>query len=371
MRDILVCTVGTSLSDNLERSGENDILLLLEKRNEKGLAVALGKMAPEERICGAEINSINGILGQDYLQNQTKLVFLVSDTDDGQFLGQVLKLYYELSSKPWRFDDVEVSTVEGLTHADARLFRTKGLRNLVRLIAKTVEQYGSNRIVINATGGYKAQISFAGMIAQALDIPVCYLFEKFSEVIELPPQPISLDLSFWLENVDIFYDLAADEAGQDPSERDERFGSLVDVEVIDGQKVIGFSAVGQLFHETFRYRFQQQRDRVLPLDSGLAPEKKVIKHEDKNKGKHHGLQKWLEGLRALPYVKRIESFYYNSDLPIRNYFRKTSKGDVSKVEGWFSDGKATTKFNVVTTAETEGQRDAVLADLNDRIKTLE
>lgn len=64
-------------------------------------------------------------------------------------------------------------------------------------------------------------------------------------------------------------------------------------------------------------------------------------------------------------MKRIESFYYNPDLPIRNYFRKTSKGDVSKVEGGFSDGKATTKFNVVITAETEGQRDAVLADLNE------
>jgi hypothetical protein len=246
MRDILICTVGTSLLGNLERSEDADILILLEKRNEKGLAVALGKIAPEERICGAEINSINGILGQDYLQNQTRLVFLVSDTDDGRFLGQVLKLYYELSGKPWRFDDVEVSTVEGLTH-----------------------------------------------------------------------------------------------------------------------KVIGLSAVGQLFHDTFRYRFQQQRDRVLPPDSGLVPEKKIIRYEDKNKGKHQGLQQWLERLRDFSYVKSIESFYYNPDLPIRNYFRKTSKGDVSKVEGWFSDGKATTKFNVVITAETEGQRDAVLADLNE------
>ena len=365
MRDILICTVGTSLLGNLERSEDADILLLLEKRNEKGLAVALGKIAPEERICGAEINSINGILGQDYLQNQTRLVFLVSDTDDGRFLGQVLKLYYELSGKPWRFDDVEVSTVEGLAHVDARLFRTKGLRNLVRHVAQIVRRFGSDRIVINATGGYKAQISFAGMIAQALDIPVCYLFEKFSEVIELPPQPISLDLSFWLENVDIFNALAADEAGQDPTERDDRFSSLVDAEIIDGQKVIGFSAVGQLFHETFRYRFQQQRSRVLPLDSELVPEEKIIRYEDKNKGKHQGLQQWLERLRDFSYVKRIESFYYNPDLPIRNYFRKTSKGDVSKVEGGFSDGKATTKFNVVITAETEGQRDAVLADLNE------
>jgi putative CRISPR-associated protein (TIGR02619 family) len=364
MRDILICTVGTSLLGNLARSEDANLLSLLEKRNEKGLAIALGKIAPEERICGAEINSINGILNQGYLQYQTRLVFLVSDTDDGRFLGQVLKLYYKLAEKPWRFDDVEVSTVEVLTHADAKLFRTKGLRNLVRLIAKTVERYESNRIVINATGGYKAQISFAGMIAQALAIPVCYLFEQFSEVIELPPQPISLDLSFWLENVDIFYDLAADEAHEDPSEREERFGSLVDVEYIEGQKIIGLSAVGQLFHDTFRYRFQQQRDLVLPPDSGILPEKKVIKYEDNNKGKHHGLQQWLEQLKNFPYVKRIESFYYNPDLPMKKYIRKTSTGDVSKLEGGFSDGKATTKFNVVTTAETEGQRDAVLADLN-------
>ena len=365
MRDILICTVGTSLLGNLARSEDADILSLLEERNEKGVVVALGKIAQEERICGAEINSIASILKHGYLNERSRLVFLVSDTDDGRFLGQVLKLYYELSGKSWRFDDVEVSTIEGLTHADARLFRTSGLRNLVRLIARTVEQYGSNRIVINATGGYKAQISFAGMIAQALDIPVCYLFEQFSEVIELPPQPISLDLSFWLENVDIFYDLAADEAGEDPTERDERFGSLVDMEDIDGQKVIGLSAVGQLFHDTFRYRFQQQRIRILPLDAGLLSEKKVIKYEDKNKGKHHGLQKWLERLRQVPYLTRLETFYYNPDLPTKNKFRKTSKGDVSKVEGWFSDGKATTKFNVVTTAETEGQRDAVLADLKE------
>jgi hypothetical protein len=164
--------------------------------------------------------------------------------------------------------------------------------------------------------------------------------------------------------VDIFYDLAADEAHEDPSEREERFGSLVDVEYIEGQKIIGLSAVGQLFHDTFRYRFQQQRDLVLPPDSGILPEKKVIKYEDNNKGKHHGLQQWLEQLKNFPYVKRIESFYYNPDLPMKKYIRKTSTGDVSKLEGGFSDGKATTKFNVVTTAETEGQRDAVLADLN-------
>ncbi|MEA2059529.1 MAG: hypothetical protein U9P10_03190 [Thermodesulfobacteriota bacterium] len=70
----------------------------------------------------------------------------------------------------------------------------------MRIIGEIVRAYGSEQILINATGGYKAQISFAGMIGQALDIPVCYMFERFAEVIELPPQPVSLDLGFWIEN---------------------------------------------------------------------------------------------------------------------------------------------------------------------------
>jgi len=88
----------------------------------------------------------------------------------------------------------------GLTDASHERFRREGLRHLVTATAKIARQWGPEHVVINATGGYKAWISFAGLIGQALDIPVCYLFERFSEVITLPPQPVSLDLAFWLEH---------------------------------------------------------------------------------------------------------------------------------------------------------------------------
>ena len=138
--------------------------------------------------------------------------------------------------------------------------------------------------MINATGGYKAQISFAGMIGQALEIPVCYLFESFSEVITLPPQPVSLDLSFWLENATLFFDLAKYDAADNPGLVDERFSSLADEIEVDGKKFVGLSATGELFHEMFKNRFLQQRENLLPPDSGIDPEKKTIKYEDQNKG---------------------------------------------------------------------------------------
>ncbi|RDE23748.1 hypothetical protein DV713_15980 [Parageobacillus thermoglucosidasius] len=61
--------------------------------------------------------------------------------------------------------------------------------------------------VINATGGYKAQISFAGLIGQVLKIPVYYLFEGFASVISLPEMPVFFDYKIWLKRFQLFRDL--------------------------------------------------------------------------------------------------------------------------------------------------------------------
>jgi putative CRISPR-associated protein (TIGR02619 family) len=365
MRNVMICTVGTSLKGNLTGTAGTAFPELLNQSNVQGLVVELAKTDPAERTAGAEINSITSILKKEMLGSRDRLYLLVSETKDGAFVGDILKAYYLRRQHRYFFEKVEVLEIKGLNDRSAHQFRTVGLRNLVKAIAEIVRRHGSEAILINATGGYKAQISFAGMIGQALEIPVCYLFEKFSEVIELPPQPVSLDLSFWLEHAALFYELASDEAQRDPGEEDPRFASLVDEIEVDGEKVIGLSATGQLFHEMFQHRFLQQRDNLLPPTSGIEPEKKKISYEDKNKGRHPGFKAYIEKLRRVPYVIRIYTHYYNPDLPLKNYFRASSKGDVTKIEGGFSDGKAITKFDVVTTAENPGQRNAALADLSD------
>lgn len=363
MRSVMICTVGTSLKLNLMSAAGTVFPELLAKSNMQGLVLELSKLDPAERLTGAEINSITSIVNKGMIAKRENLYLLVSDTKDGTLIGDILKAYYLRSQNPHVFEKVDIINVHGLTDQSVHRFRTEGLRNLVKAIAEIVRRHGSAAILINATGGYKAQISFAGMIGQALEIPVCYLFEKFSEVIELPPQPVSLDLSFWLEYAELFYELARDEAKNDPSEKDPRFASLVDEIEVDGEKVIGLSATGQLFHEMFQHRFLQQRDNLLPPVSGIDPENKVIKYEDKNKGRHPGLNAYIEKLRRVPYVVRVYTHYYNPDLPLKNHFRPSRKGDFSHIEGGYSDGKATTKFDVVTTAKNAGQQNAAVADL--------
>lgn len=366
MKNTLVCTVGTSLKLNLERQQDEEWKQLLALRNIKGLALKLAEIPPDERMLGAEINSISSILNKRMLQERLSIHFLVSDTDDGRFLGKLLKEYFSLIRNPHRFEKVQYSVIEGLTDRSVTHFRTEGLRNLVREIAAIVRHAGSNTMLINATGGYKAQISLAGLIGQVLNIPVCYLFERFSEVITLPPQPVSLDMSFWLDHAALFHTLSQDRGEENPSAKDERFASLVDEIEADDERLIGLSPIGQLFHEGFRYRFREQKEYLLPPDAELPPEKKEIKYEDQNAEKHQGLANWLERIREVPYVKRIYTHYYHPGLPHPKTFRPSSKGDHTKVEGIYSDGKATTKFDVITTAASQNECNAVLADLLDR-----
>jgi len=58
---------------------------------------------------------------------------------------------------------------------------------------------------------------------------------------------------------------------------------------------------------------------------------------------------------------------FSGNIKVKNCFRRSSTGDLSKIEGGYSGSRASTRFNVLPTARTEDQRNAVLADLCDSI----
>ena len=74
-----------------------------------------------------------------------------------------------------------------------------GIARLYRGHDKAGEQ-----VLLNATGGYKAQISFAGIIGQVFGISVFYQFEDFPRAIKLPPLPVAFDLNDWLAYRHVF-----------------------------------------------------------------------------------------------------------------------------------------------------------------------
>ncbi len=359
MRNTLICTVGTSLFNNLKYA-EDSIKQLFESKNWNQLALSLLEHRNSDRICGAEINSITSICNKNLLAERIRLIFLVSDTDDGKTTGSLLKLYYDKKSNPLPFEKVEVRILKGLRDDDVKAFKQQGLKNLVREISNEVRKFTPEVIAINATGGYKAQISFAGMIGQALEIPVYYLFEKFSEVIELPPQPIALDLAFWLNNYLLFDNLESEQIIE-KSEIAEKLeinylDSLIDEEA-DGEKtLVSLSAMGVLFNERCRLQFAKQENSILSLipEDDTEPEHKPISLR-----KDHGidiLQAFAKEICRSPYVKKIiNSLPFNSKRtnPIR---QTTNDGVVEFVLTWTDEGLG---LCIQTTGRTKAETNTI------------
>ncbi len=363
---IIIATVGTSLMGNIRNSERGELKSLLESGNTVGLAAAMRGLPSGEHLLGAEIQSITGILAQK-LASADALILLVSDTEDGRLIGNLLKRYFDARPEGAAFASVAVKVLEGLSDQDPERFRKEGLRNLVREISQAVRKYGAQNVLINATGGYKAQISFAGMIGQALGISTCYQFERFDKVIELPPQPVAFDLSLWLNQSGLFFEL--DEGLEVDDEQvlpDPAMESLVETVDLDGRAFLKLSPTGQLFHESFRSRFERLKETMLPPASTLDPPAKKILTEHGTGDRPPGLRRYLENILRVPYVQRIRTWYYNPDLDRPKVFKRTAGTRIGEVEGWYTEKGALAKFVVHTSASTDDQTLACMADLNQR-----
>jgi len=375
-KTIVLCTVGTSLLSNIGRESDPQLKEAYEKKDSKKLAVALNEYDQSERLCGAEINSIASMVDKGYVTEDCSIHFLVSNTDDGIFLG---KTFVEYFKNLRRHTAVTSIIVSDLQDSDPKTFRTKGLRNLAREIGKIVREYSVEPCVINATGGYKAQIAIAVLFGQALKIPVYYKHEKFNEIIAFPPMPIAFDYEFWdqlkkrhndvlsilSEPNDVAYknDLLEGMRAEDS----ERLETLLE-HVYDEERkdyMISLSPVGQVFYESFLNRFPDILDQELP-----PPVPTSKKRESKWEDSGH-MQRYPEVMRFMervtnevPQVVYCRTDYFNQDLSRITRFRLRSE----VIEGIYSNGTWTAKFVVETSAKTEGQKNAVIALLNQWLK---
>ena len=394
----LLCTIGVSLfypnlSDLAKKTQTDPILCSLseayseavqeQQRREKEksahkvphkkwerVGTVLSEIDPTNRLCGAEINSIMDLLKQGSIE-KSHLHLFYSDTANGEAIAKVLESYF--TKTRWK---VNIHRVEGLRDDAPNLFRTQGLRNLVKLFGEQLREARKEdrSCAINATGGYKAQIAIAVLMGQALDIPVYYKHERFDAIIPFPPMPVALDFSLWERASGMFTVLAKDDACE-PWERfeddwDERFEPLVNRVSTDGQDCLELSATGQIFHETFRSRFQKSKASRLPRaathNEKEAPKLRKHAYNQARDPIFRFLEKVTE---ELPYVRYCHSKYWNPDLSESTRFRMSS----GEIQGIYSNGSWCVKFEVFTTIENPEENPdqllAVVADLNDWLHT--
>ena len=244
MRTILV-TVGASLLTNARRD------LGKQELNIQEIADYLRRTPPEQ--ASAETNSLSRIL-----QEGDKIIFLHSQTHEGRFCAKALEQHYQKQGYL-----AEVCEIPDLTYAESR-FKMRGLRSLVATLIERIrrERQAQREVLINATGGFKAEIAYATVVGLLFDVPVYYIHEAFRDIIQMPPTPISWDYSLLADHDEFFEWLSAD--FRSSAEVDGRLRGLPRAEEVhlllaeeDGFTFL--SPTGEAFYEAYRTRLEHAR----------------------------------------------------------------------------------------------------------------
>lgn len=342
MRNTLICTVGTSLfSSNLSNLTESshpqisnwrEIKDAFEQKNFTKLAEELVKVDPKERICGAEINTIEEARNKKWI-TLDQLYLLVSDTDEGINTGKVLTRYFEIR-EDLNFRKVIPIPIESLQDKYPKKFKLQGLRNLVKEIGNIIRKETKDKVAIDATGGYKAQIAIAVTLGQALDIPVYYKHERFSEIIDFPPLPISLDFDLLGENADLFSSFTKGEylKKSEIGEIDSKLSVFVDSIEVDGDELYELNAIGEIYYTAFNLRYPFIPDLKDLADTERKEPTFGDDHHYPNDFKSFVIKIWKEN----KWIKTCWTVPYNNQKGIKgiSFFVKEEKGQ-KKLLGTF------------------------------------
>ncbi|MEA3403762.1 MAG: putative CRISPR-associated protein [Armatimonadota bacterium] len=332
----------------------------------------LQQVPPDDPTAGAEINSIHALL-EDGRVEPDRLYLLVSDADDVRGIARALQLYYRSGDE--RFDEIELCDIPDLSPDRPSDFKNRGLRNLVTTLVKLIrdELNRGRRPILNATPGFKAQAAYLTLVGQLMGVEVFYLFERFREIISLPPMPMGFDvLELWSRHYSLLEKLSregvleAEALEEELNAADERVRPLLE----ETEGLVALSPMGELFHEAIRESFRRQ-EVSLPPASDLPPDQKAVHYEDDNAGKHPGLSDFVDRLLTVEYVTQVRTWYYNPDLPRRITFgpspRHLADGKENVLVAEYSNASQTTKLYVYTTAENQPQLLRAAEDLQERL----
>ena len=209
MKKLLICTVGTSISNGCEIQKPMMRKNISWEEAEKDDGAELRRQIIElmkkddhdphkkENLMklGAEIN----VLSRLDIEKNDRIVLLASDNAFGKICTDMVK-YACVEAFGLPEGAVEIRRIEGLQVHNAKKLRETGLKNLVKTILEYVasdEYRWSYDIILNPTGGFKGVVPFITVLGMLYGRRCVYLFEFAEELINLPPLPFSFDMRLY------------------------------------------------------------------------------------------------------------------------------------------------------------------------------
>lgn len=344
-----------------------DVRSAYNNKDYSRIAVLFTSLPPELRLLGAEINSVEAMVRKKFTpENRLRIILLVSDTHEGQAIGNILKLYFLHPTCPIAFEKCIVETVIGLQDENPPMFQKDGLPNLVRLLGNHYRQWGG-AVAINATGGYKAQIALAVAFGQAVGTPVYYKHERFDQIIRFPEVPFTLDLSMVEKNLKLWADMAEPGASFDQitvhkkigldDKLQESFLPLLEWVEEDNSKLFSLSALGMVYWEAFR-----SLNPNIALKPARVKERKGCHFRDDHYPKAF-IQHVKKFYSTFPeYISECHSLPYSGQKAIKNRFYTNE----NRIIGEYLDrNHFGGRFEIMNTSENELERQWLLNHFNE------
>lgn len=335
----IITTTGTSLLTNAARELNKKPALVTDNElhlfwQQVGVAAA-----------SAETNSLLKIAKPD-----EEIVLLYTNTPEGKKCAFEVQRY--LQSQKWSQVRLRMLPIEN----NEAQFESHGLRELVNILVDEISkgQRENKEVIINATGGFKAEIAYTTMVGMIFEVPIKYIYQHFQKPITFPALPVSWNIDLLLEHNDFFKWL--DEEPRKQLEVEQRLRAITEQErerilamllPPDSEEYIYLSPAGEILWK----RVNQQREigelLAEPSASKVAEKDKISNSLDEVK--HH----YPKG--TLKFAQKVAQFAPVEEI-IGGHFENTTMGRVKKVfdDGsirvlWADDEKAT-NITIRTTA---------------------
>ncbi|MBR8839642.1 MAG: putative CRISPR-associated protein [Stigonema ocellatum SAG 48.90 = DSM 106950] len=335
----IITTTGTSLLTNAARE----------------LKKPLGSITDEElrffwKQVGAEAASAETNSLLKIAHTEEEVVLLYTNTLEGERCAKEIERY--LQSEKW--SNVRLRKLP-LEQNEAQ-FERYGLRELVNILIDEISkgQRQQQEVIINATGGFKAEIAYTTMVGMIFQVPVKYIYQYFKQPITFPALPVSWNIDLLVEYPSFFAWL--DEEPRKQLEVEQRLKAIPESErdtvqqlllPVDPQGDVFLSAAGEILWK--RVNQQRQIGELLaePSASSVSPLDKIS--SSINEVKHHYPQGTLTFAQKLAQLEPVEEI-------IGGYFEPTTMRRVKKVDDdgsirvLWADNEKATNMTIRTTA---------------------
>ncbi len=337
----VITTTGTSLLTNAVR----DLKKSKETLTDEELRHRFQQVGEEK--ASAETNSLSKIASSD-----SEIILLYTATLDGSRCAKTIEQY--LHSK-----NQAVSSKELPLEYNEQQFESHGLRQLVNILIEEINkaQRAGKEVVINATGGFKAEIAYTTMVGMIFQVPVKYIYEGFQNPITFPSLPVTWNVDVLLEYMPFFEWIDSD--CRKTTEVEQRLKSIPETDkpriqqllsVPDSENYIFLSPAGQILWN----HVKKQKEVVIndPPASNVPTEEKIS--NSLRKSAHHFPSDTLRFAQKLAEITAVEEI-------IGGHFENTTMKRVKKcgedgiIRVLWADNEKAANLNIRTTARGQAQ----------------